>query len=105
VQGKRNKMVTSVMPLYHHLCSEDSINSINYFPHSQRPYKSNGLICGYLLRHIAYLFTRRNHTRDEHWTGLALDWIRTMTTFVDFGLDPDCKMLHKFGIRTGFGLI
>jgi len=42
--------------------------------------------------------------RDEHWTGLGLDWIRTMMTFVEFGLDPDCKSLHKFRIRTGFGL-
>jgi len=24
--------------------------------------------------------------------------------FVDFGLDPDCKMVHKFRISTGFGL-
>jgi len=30
--------------------------------------------------------------------------MRTMMTFVDFGLDPDCKMLHEFKIRTGFGL-
>jgi len=43
-------------------------------------------------------------SRDEHWTGLGLDWIRTMTNFLEFELDPDCKMLHKFGIRTGFGL-
>jgi len=27
-----------------------------------------------------------------------------MTNLVDFGLDPDCKMLQKFRIRTGFGL-
>jgi len=27
-----------------------------------------------------------------------------MTNFVDFGLDPDCEMLHKFRIRTRFGL-
>jgi len=26
--------------------------------------------------------------RDEHWTGLALDWIRTISNFVEFGLDP-----------------
>jgi len=45
------------------------------------------------------------HTRDEHWTGLGLDCIRTITNSVDFGLDPDCKMLQKFRIRTGFGLI
>ena len=43
-------------------------------------------------------------SRDEHRTGLGLDWTRTMTNFVDFGLDPACKMLHKFRIRTGFGL-
>jgi len=27
-----------------------------------------------------------------------------MAKFVDFGLDPICKMLHKFRIKTGFGL-
>jgi len=43
-------------------------------------------------------------TRDEHWTGLGLDWIRNMMNFVDFVLDPDCKMLHIFWIRTEFGL-
>jgi len=32
----------------------------------------------------------------------ALDWIRTIMKF--FGFDPDCKSLHKFRIRTGFGL-
>jgi len=42
--------------------------------------------------------------RDKHWTGLGSDWIRTMTTFVDFGLDLDCKLLQKFRIRTGIGL-
>jgi len=42
-------------------------------------------------------------SRDEHWTGFELDWIRAMTNFIDFGLDPVCKMLHKFKIRTGFG--
>ena len=36
--------------------------------------------------------------------GLDLDWIRTMMNFVDFGLDPDCNMLQKFRIGTGFGL-
>jgi len=44
------------------------------------------------------------YTKDEHWTGLGSDWIRTMTNCVDFGLDPDCKMLNKFWIRTGFAL-
>jgi len=42
--------------------------------------------------------------RDEHWTGLGLDWIRTMMNFVEFGLDRNCKLLHKFRIRTGFVL-
>jgi len=27
--------------------------------------------------------------RDEHWTGLRLDWIRNITNPVGFGLDPD----------------
>jgi len=42
--------------------------------------------------------------RDEHWTGLGLDWIRTITNFVKFGLDPGCKSLQNFRNRTGFGL-
>jgi len=42
--------------------------------------------------------------RDEHWTGLGLDWIRHVRNFVDFGLDRDCKMCHKVRIRTGVGL-
>ena len=42
--------------------------------------------------------------RDEPWTEFGLDWIQTMTNVFDFGLDPDFKMLHKFRIRTGFGL-
>jgi len=28
--------------------------------------------------------------REEHWTGLGLDWIRTMINFVDLGLDRNC---------------
>ena len=43
-------------------------------------------------------------TRDEYWTGLGLDWTRTMPNFVEYGLDPGCKLLHKFRIRIGFGL-
>jgi len=42
--------------------------------------------------------------RDEHWTGLGLYWIQTMRNFDESGLEPDCKLLHKFRIRTGFGL-
>ena len=26
---------------------------------------------------------------------IGLDWIRAMTNFVEFGLDPDCKLLQK----------
>jgi len=36
--------------------------------------------------------------------GLDLDWIRTMPNFVESGLEPDCKLFHKFKIRSGFGL-
>jgi len=31
--------------------------------------------------------------RDEPWTGLGLDWVRTITNFVVFGLDPGYKSL------------
>ena len=44
-------------------------------------------------------------SRDEHWTGLGLYWIRTLTNFIEFGVDPVCKVLDKSRIRTGFGLI
>jgi len=39
VQEKCNKMVTSVMPPSHHLSSEDSKNSINFFSYSQMQHK------------------------------------------------------------------
>jgi len=35
--------------------------------------------------------------KDEHWTGLGLDWIRTIANFVEFGLDPNCKSLQNSG--------
>jgi len=35
---------------------------------------------------------------------IGLDWVRTMTNFVGFGLDPDCKLLDKVRIRTEIGL-
>jgi len=38
-------------------------------------------------------------SRDEHWNGLELDWIRTIAIFVDVGLDPDCKSLQNLGTR------
>jgi len=28
------------------------------------------------------------YARDEHWTGLGFDWIRTIANFFDFELDP-----------------
>jgi len=37
-------------------------------------------------------------SRDEHWTGLGLDWIRPMTNFAGFGLEPDWKLPHNLGI-------
>jgi len=36
------------------------------------------------------------------WTWIGLD--PAMTNFVDFGLDPEGKMLRKPRIRTEFGL-
>jgi len=58
----------------------------------------------YILIYLNLLLDMVLWFRDEHWTGLGLDWIRTMPNFVESGLDPDCKLLHKFRIRTGFGL-
>jgi len=34
---------------------------------------------------------------DEHWTGLGLDWIRTIANFVELGLDQDFKSLQNLG--------
>ena len=64
---------------------------------SPDPHRSSPDSCSSLLLVLA---------RDQRW---ALDWtwigwIRTMPIFVEAGLDPDCKFLHKFRIRTGFGL-
>jgi len=36
-------------------------------------------------------------SKDYLWTGLGLDWIRTIANFVEFGLDPDCKSLRNLG--------
>jgi len=33
----------------------------------------------------------------QRWTGLGLDWIRTIANFVEFGLDPECKALQNLG--------
>jgi len=32
--------------------------------------------------------TNYKRVRNEHWTGLGLDWIRTTANSVEFGLDP-----------------
>jgi len=44
--------------------------------------------------------------RDEKGSEMSsgLDWVRPMINFVDFGLDPECKMLYKFMISSGFEL-
>jgi len=43
--------------------------------------------------------------RDEHWTGLGLDWIRTIANFVEFGLEPDCKSLQNLGSGPDLDLV
>jgi len=35
--------------------------------------------------------------RDEHWTGLGSDWIRSLMNFVDFGLDWTAKCSINLG--------
>ena len=56
------------------------------------------------------VFTRalrlRDHLqfRDEHCTGLGLDWIRTITICLGFGLDLNSESFQKFRIRTRIGL-
>jgi len=42
--------------------------------------------------------------RDEHSTGLGLDWIPTIASSLGFGLDQDRKSFQKFVIRTVCGL-
>jgi len=40
--------------------------------------------------------------RDEHWTELGLDWIRTMTNFVELGLPGlDCEARNQLGTLGG----
>jgi len=41
--------------------------------------------------------TALGRSRHEGWTGCGLDWIRTIANFVEFGLDPDCKLLQNLG--------
>jgi len=38
------------------------------------------------------------HGGDEHGTGLGSDWIRTMTNFAEFRLDPDWKFPQNLGL-------
>jgi len=45
--------------------------------------------------HRFYLIWRRYGLtevccRDEHWTGLGLDWIHTIANFAPIGMDPGC---------------
>jgi len=47
-----------------------------------------------LLRHCPEV-----QSRDEHWTGLGLNWIRSMTVFVTFGLDPGGNCFINLGSR------
>jgi len=63
----------------------------------------NGSCCpNYTVRHTCRAictatFTVSVGTRDENWTGLGVDWIRTIAHFVEFGLDLDCKILQNLG--------
>ena len=54
---KVHKMVTCVMPLSHHLNSEDSINSINFFSDSQLQYK----LCGRINDHYCVALSIHSH--------------------------------------------
>jgi len=65
VQGKCDKMVTSAMSSSHHLKSENSKNSMNFFSHSQLQYKLRDLINLSLFRHIAFPLTRRSHNSHQ----------------------------------------
>ena len=38
----------------------------------------------------------------EYWSGLGLFWIRTITNFVEFGWDPECKLLILKGVFFNF---
>ena len=40
---------------------------------------------------------KRVHSRDEHFTGLGMVWIRSTANFVEFGLEPDCKSFQNLG--------
>ena len=43
-------------------------------------------ICPLLITFATKLYLR---SRDEHWTGLGLDWIRTVNCFMTLGSGPD----------------
>jgi len=56
-----------------------------------------------IIRFIIWLLISKQPTASEITIGL--DWIRTLTNFVEFGLNPGCKVFDKSGLRTGFGLL
>jgi len=49
-----------------------------------------------ILLDIEIIYSSLLCCRDEHWTGLGLDWVRTIANFFEFGLDPDCKSHQNF---------
>ena len=65
----------------------------------------------FVLLQIYVSTAAKSYILNYMWTaemsiGLDLDWTGSglVTNFVGFGLDSDCDFLHKFRIRTGFGL-
>jgi len=57
------------------------------------------------VQHWFQCFQRVICTRDEHWTGLGLDWIWNIANFVEFGLDPDCRTLQNLGSGPDLDLV
>jgi len=51
------------------------------------------------------MYIKASHNRDEHWTGLALDWTRTIANFVGFRLNPGCKSLQNLGFGPDLDLV
>jgi len=49
----------------------------------------------YLISGFAVLVTTL--VRNEHWAGLGLDRIQSITNFVDIEMDPVCNSLQNLG--------
>ena len=81
-----------------------SCNHINQSCSSEGKNHSSNILPQVAKETLSLLYAELSSIMPISVMSIRLDWIRTMRNFVDFGLDPNCKLLHKSRTRTGFGL-